>query len=770
MTLCPCDRPAPPVLAPIPSGLNRLPRQIGLFGNFRADLLGRVGAHPDFSDWRARDVEDFGLMLLDFWAYVSDVVAFYTSELSQDLYVQTARGDEALRRIVALIDHVPRPAVANEAVLAALLDGADIITAPQRSAFLSDAFDGVPPQEFELLAATRLDPLRNGWTLLPPRDTMFRPTLLLIDPASRNMAEGAIVVIDAGATWLKATRVLALATETALDGGSYVRLQVADPSALPANPLDIASVRLWSFAQSAPVKSISSTTITLSGHYPQLRANDLAVIEDTQVNGTIAPEVGTISSATLGYDTPVISGTGSGAVTVPGPPITTVTLSWTSAIPASNAMLHFGRTRAGQIAGPLKSSVAPDDLLARLPIKTPATAPRLTGVGEILVKGTADAGFRVPGEVQIDPATGRGALIPSGSYGGTGESLLTPVNAHGNVLRVTRGKTVEEVLGSGQGPAAAFQRFMLAKFPLTYERDSTARGGRRSSLRLWIDGVEWREVASLFTAGPDDRVFIVRLDSAGKATITTGGEGYGMPAPLGVRNVYAVYRFGAGEPAPGPNRIRQVAGPIPGIRRVFNVSPAFGGSPADGPDDIRYNAPATAATFDRAISASDFAALARDWGVLAAVAVTEWVPSAVREGVVVTAAFASASAPEDVQLLRSYLATLAAEATPIRVVPAVPVTGELCLSYQPRQDVDPKAVRAALDEAFEHPFTGLLAPRRAEIGGPVFRSTLLATAAAVPGVADLLSLNWKGVAMPVRLGLPAHGYFAPTLVLEQVPL
>ena len=768
MTLCPCDRPTAPVLAPIAPGLSGLPRQIGLFGSFRADLLARIRSYPALTDWRARDAEDFGLMLLDFWAYVSDVTAFYTSELAQDLYLQTARGDEALRRIVALIDHIPRPAVASEAILAALLDGTDVVAAPAGSGFLSDALDGFPPQEFELSETTQLDPLRNIWTLLPPRDTLFRAGALLIDPATRNMAEGGMIVIDAGPAWRKATRVVALTSETALDGITYLRLDVADPAALPGGSLQVDSVRLWSFTQAAPVASGTGVTLTLAGHYPQLRANDLVLVEDVRLDGQLAPETGMANGATLGFGPPVSSGSGASAVTVPGPPVTTVTLAWSPAIPAAYVRLHFGRVRAGRLAAPFKTAVSAEELRLPLKLKDPATPPRLAGAGEILVKGVADSGFRVPGQIQIDPATGRGALLPSASFAGGPDTLQTPIVAHGNVLKVSRGKTVEEVLGSGQGPAVPFQSFTLAKFPLTYLRDASAKGGRRSSLRLWIDGIEWREVRSLFTAGPDDRVFTVRLDAEGKATITTGGEGFGKAAPLGVRNVYALYRFGAGEPAPGPNRIRQIDAPIPGLRRGFNVTPAFGGASADEPDNIRFNAPATSATFDRAISAGDYAALARDWGALAAGAVTEWVPDALREGVVLTAVFASAPAPEDIAALRTHVAARAAEITPIRVVAAVPVSGTLRLGYQVSGDSDPKAVKAALESALTHPYTGLLAPRRANVGGPVFASTILAAAAAVPGVASLLSLNWNGAPLPVRLGLPPHGYFAPTLILEEV--
>lgn len=766
MTLCPCDGHTPPILQTIPPGLGHLPRQIAMFGQFRADLLARIRHDDRLRDWRARDTEDFGLMLLEFFAYVSDVTAFYTAEHSQDLYLQTARTDLPLRRLADLIGHVPRPAVATEALLGALLDGSDPITALAGAGFLSDAIDEAPPQAYELTTDTQLDPLRNAWTLVPPRDYTYRPEALLLEPGSRNIAEGGLFVMTSDAGERRALTVATLAPETGLDGANYLRMTVTDPSQLLAPPRDIRHIKLWSFTQTAPLAGASGNTITLSGIYPQIRVSELVVIEDTRLDNPLPPEVNSVSSTSTGLGTPIPYGTGTD--TVPGPPVMTLTFASASAIPHARARLHFSRVRGGKLAAPALTRITGNHLLAGLALKDPAQPPDVAGSGEVLVKGTGDLGLRVAGDVDIDPDTGRGALLPAAGFTGGTTELLTPLKAHGNLLHVTRGKTVEEVLGSGQGAATPFQSFKLTKFPLTYLHDPGATGGRRSTLRLWIDGIEWAETPSLFTAGPDDRKFTVRLDPKGQATITTGGEGFGRPAPLGVKNVYALYRHGSGEPAPGANQIRQLNGPVKGLRRVFNVTPAYGGAPADLPGDIRFNAPATSATFYRAISANDFAALARDWGALGAVAVTEWVAEALREGVVVTAIFAGAPQPEDLDALKTHLAARAAETTPIRVVAATPVTGTLTLSYSTASDANPETVKTALTAAYSDTFTGLLSPRRAEIGGPVFRSAILGQAGKLPGIGALLSLNWNGVAMPNRLGLPPHGYFAPTLELTEV--
>ena len=501
----------------------------------------------------------------------------------------------------------------------------------------------------------------------------------------------------------------------------------------------------------------SPPEIKLTGLFAQIRSGDVVLIEDTSELAPKPAEVRTVSSVAFSDEN---LSDGSTPITTA---VTKVRLSASSAIPAASGVIRFGRVRAAKLVAPAKAFLSADDIAA-----APALAGRHDGagegaVGELLLKGARDRGARMAGDVDIQ-TDGQGKLDPGGSFAGFDGTLRTPVEAFGNVMRITRGKSVIEPLGAGQGPGVPFQSFTLAKAPLTYLTDPSATGGRRSTLTVTVDGIEWTEVDSLFLSGPDDRVYTVDLDAEGKATITFGDGRFGMPPPLGAGNILARYRFGAGDPPPKANTIRQIAGPIPRLRRIFNVTDAYGGGEGDKPQDIRFNAPASAATFDRAVAASDFAALARDYGALAAVAATEWVPERLREGVVTVAVFEGEATPEAISGLEEHLA---AEATPIRVVAATPVTGDLVLAYKVASDTNPSGVVAGLEDVLTHPFTGILSARKAEIGGPVFRSAILGRAAKVPGV-ELISLTWAGTAMPDRLGVPAHGYFAPTLVLEDI--
>lgn len=767
MTICDCDTHPFPPLVDIAPGLSRLPRQIGMFGDFRQALLGQVRTHPALADWRARDREDIGLMLLDWWAYVSDVIAFYNAEHVQDLYLASARDEERIRRIVGLIGYRPRPALAAEALIAGIVDGSDPVTAPAGSGFIADATDDAPPQEFELEADTILDPLRNRWTLAPIREGGFDRANILIDPGSRNTPEGAWIAFSWNARF-SAQKVVSIASETALDRATYVRLQVSSTTTLPPDDTALDQIAIWSFTQSAPVHSLQPVTgsseseLTLIGMFPQVRVGELVLVEDIREENSLPSAVRTVTAVRFsGLD---LASDGTDPIRTA---VTIVRLNSSTTIGASHALLRFGRVRAGKLIAPAKAFLDAGDIAA-----APALAGRHDGAGQgangdVLLKGARDHGARMAGDVRIRD-NGQGALHPGGSFARFQGQLRTPVEAFGNVMRITRGKSVVEPLGAGKGPGVPFQSFRLAKAPLTYLSDASAKGGRRSTLKVYVDGIEWREVESLFLSGPNDRVYTVDLEPDGTATITFGDGQYGMPPPLGAGNILARYRFGAGDPPPRANTIRQIAGPIPRLRQVFNVTDAFGGGEGDKPEDIRFNAPASAATFDRAVAASDFAALARDYGALAAVAASEWVPERLREGVVVLAIFEGEASPEAITGLEQHLAARAAETTPIRVAAARPVEGELVLAYSVAADTNPADVAAGLEDALLDPFTGYLSPRRAAIGGPVFRSAILGRAAKVPGV-ELISLTWRGTAMPDRMGLDAHGYFAPTLVLEEIP-
>ena len=137
---CICDEFIFPPALSIRAGLSQLPRQIGTFAEFRRALLhaasirttAQIENHPlwslrylierdreglkksleAFGKWRGRHPEDFGMMLIEMWAYVCDLTSFYDSVFANDSYIGTAVRRDSIRRLVDPLGYIPRPAVA----------------------------------------------------------------------------------------------------------------------------------------------------------------------------------------------------------------------------------------------------------------------------------------------------------------------------------------------------------------------------------------------------------------------------------------------------------------------------------------------------------------------------------------------------------------------------------------------------------------------------------------------------------------------------------
>lgn len=71
----------------------------------REDLLAR--ASEIFPEWTSRDPSDFGMLLVDLWAYMGDVLHFYVDRASKEAFLETATQRESLLAIANLLDYIP---------------------------------------------------------------------------------------------------------------------------------------------------------------------------------------------------------------------------------------------------------------------------------------------------------------------------------------------------------------------------------------------------------------------------------------------------------------------------------------------------------------------------------------------------------------------------------------------------------------------------------------------------------------------------------------
>ena len=184
------------------------------------------------------------------------------------------------------------------------------------------------------------------------------------------------------------------------------------------------------------------------------------------------------------------------------------------------------------------------------------------------------------------------------------------VTLNGNVAKATHGETRVEVLGGGDG-SQEFQEFVLKQNPLTYVAASTPTGAE-TTLKIRVNDVLWKEEPTFFGHGPDERIYITRMNDDGKTRVIFGDGRTGARLPSGQENIKAEYRKGIG--LSGLMKAKQISQlmtrPL-GLKEVINPVAATGADDPEKRDRARQNAPLTVLTLDRIVSLQDFEDFAR---------------------------------------------------------------------------------------------------------------------------------------------------------------
>ena len=760
---CPCDAFVHPEPLAIDAGLVTIPRQIAGFAEFRHAMLSAVPTHAALFGFRARGDQDLGVMLIEMWAYVCDVLAFYDETIAHEAYLRTARLSPSVRKLVGLLGYRPRPAVAASARLAIKAEGRLPIVLPAGLAFRSTAFNGQPPQVFELDAATRVHPLLNAWTLEPTRAASIaagtRSLLLAPDSARARAGDHLLLQPSDGALVGDVYTAKSVAKITGTDGRRYsqVVLDTPLPAALAVAGARVlrpaASTSLWTNSlDAANFLEDQPWWLYLSGLVPQIKAGTRIIATAAGVSQSF------LVWAVYQVSLQLVAGTnftvGGTAVSTPAvkTQVTFIVISpaWPVALGSdpSQVTIEYNLQDAGTLTTELNPRIAPTDpLVLQPPIEAP---PDGSQPGSFLVEDADGTSFELSGGVNFATRV----LTPTQSSS-QGATLDPPATVYANIAAVTRGETVaSELLGVGDASVAQ-QSFQLKKKPLTYLSAPTSAdpNGVSNTLRVWVQDIEWQQVPSFFGVAGDAPVYIVRQDDAAESRVTFGDGVRGARLPSGA-TVVASYRFGAGSASPPSGGLIQMAKPLKGISSVKNPVAASGGDDAQPASQVRTYGPRSALLFGRAVSIKDMEALAAGQPGVAAVqaqwnwneamqlpAVQLWYIGPANLAVAVSQALRAATAPS----------------TPIKANSALAVAAELVIDLRVDRRYRVALVQAAVAAALTVPGTGLLSAERIGIGAPLFRSRIVAEVMAVEGVSTVSGLLWQGAAFDDYGVAPGHG-------------
>lgn len=206
----------------------------------------------------------------------------------------------------------------------------------------------------------------------------------------------------------------------------------------------------------------------------------------------------------------------------------------------------------------------------------------------------------------------------------------------GNVALATHGETVAEILGDGDA-TRTFQRFELKSGPLTHVSARNAHG-MAPAIEVRVNRVRWDLVEDFRDAGPQDRVYTLRIEENGTTRVTFGDGVQGARLPTGQGNVEATYRRGAGLTGHlEAGQLSLLVSKPAGLKGVTNPLPPSGGADAERLDEARGNAPMGVMTLGRAVSLQDYEDFARSFASVAK-ARADWTFDGFARPIVITVA------------------------------------------------------------------------------------------------------------------------------------
>lgn len=752
--ICPCAGFIHPSAIFNPPGRDHISYRVGDYTTFRkALLLARTdhdgnSVETELINWRSNSKGDLAVQSIEWWAYLADILTFYSDRIANNSYLRTADLPENIQRLIRILGYRPRPGIGATGVLAALTTNSTPFTLPQKFQIQSKPSPGKQPQIFEL----NRDTIVGDKTLLIPDVVSIEPVAnptLIVDGGV--LVKGTVTSIKVGdklllleQNWDGTTRnyaaviVKEIKPEQSPQGKVNTRVIFTNPPTNLTNSAD--SYRLLKSNQFATLWSypattvITNTTAEFNTIVRQVQVGDPVIFE---INGEIKDLVKVTGYAELVWyanapDSSKPTSPPTGAI-IPIP-IPHTQISFTSAITATldiqkaTVVVRCAWLDVGQI------------------ISTPVSVLNKNS-SQIYPLETLNLSLTQSRSILLEDADGKGLLdrlsatFQLSELPKTALNLKPPLQLFFNLLPVSRGETVnDEILGSGNASIAG-QEFVLQKSPLTYllSDESTSGDNYKSTLIIWVNQIEWKEVPSFYGQPATARIFVTREDEEQKTHVLFGDEINGSRLPSGIDNIVAAYRFGSGKSTPDSGTLNVIVKPYPNLKSIRNPVAVGGGADPDPPEQIRRYAPRSILTFGRAVSGDDYETIAAQTpGVSRAKAYWNWDVEEQRTLVLVYVGD-DLSAVENT---KTALKNSADPNRPVLVKPAISLPIQINLSIK----IDPLYQTATVIDRVRsmliNPDRGLFGVNTIQIGKSVYTSEIYAACLSIKGVLAVHNLNF----------------------------
>lgn len=775
-SVCPCEGFTHPQVIFNPPGRSAIAYRVGDYISFRHALLlplkdanGQL-LETELINWDPGAEGDLAVQMVEWWAYLADILTFYSDRIANESYLRSADLPESVQRLIRLLGYRPRPGIGARGVVAALTNTAKPFTLPQGFQIQSKPGPGKQPQIFELDGDTLIqspdaiaaDPVANP--------ALFQENGVLLKGTVSNVKAGdRLLLLKKG--WTGSTNESALVTVQKVNPEKDPQGQVNTRVIFPSTPSQLNSahaedyrllksnqyVQVWQYPTgNTPViyggqsylapggrsyirSRFLPGVIHLASLVRQIRVNDPILLYQSEtrfqlIQVTQYTEVVWYANPNPPPDpnpTNIVIDPTKGVVP-PGIPIPiphtqlsfrpTPLDGWDGE--RGTVLVYYGWQDVGTLIpipaarfGSTQPEIIPDEGFSLSKDQLP-----------LLLESADGNGIAATVSISSQPPALQLSDLSESSI-----SLKPPLQMLFNLLSVSRGQTVPaEILGSGDASLAG-QEFVLQNSPLTYllSGDSTSGGNYKSTLRIWVDDIEWKEVPSFYGQPADARIFVTREDENHRTHVQFGDGVNGARLPSKVNNILARYRYGSGKDAPDAGALTVIAKPYPNLKAIRNPVPVGGGADPDPPDQIRRYAPQSVLTFGRAVSGDDYEAIASLTPAVARAKVY-WTWDGEQQRSLVKLYVGDDDKAREAALIA--LKGAADPNRPVKVELAIPISVRLSLTVEIAGDRLPEPVLAAVKTALLHPETGLLGTQVIQIGQAIYQSQIYASCLAVLGV------------------------------------
>ena len=97
---CPCGNVSDPQVVSNPPGLSQISYQVDDFTGFRRAMLRPLPGEQAIGAWRPA-ADDLGLQVIEWWAYLAQIIQFYNERQANESYLRTATRQSSLANLVA---------------------------------------------------------------------------------------------------------------------------------------------------------------------------------------------------------------------------------------------------------------------------------------------------------------------------------------------------------------------------------------------------------------------------------------------------------------------------------------------------------------------------------------------------------------------------------------------------------------------------------------------------------------------------------------------